>query len=137
MDDKARRNLGAHYTSETNILKLIKPLFLDELHAEFDRIKGNRNKLFEFHKKLRQLTFFDPACGCGNFLVISYRELRELELKVLRASHNLSAHPRVFWRAFIAKSTALGALAQLVSNSLRVGREFAVRGYCLGYVPPQ
>jgi type I restriction-modification system DNA methylase subunit len=92
MDDKARRNLGAHYTSEANILKLIKPLFLDELHAEFERIEGNSNKLFEFHKKLRQLTFFDPACGCGNFLVISYRELRELELKVLRASHELSAH---------------------------------------------
>jgi hypothetical protein len=92
MDDKARRNLGAHYTSEANILKLIKPLFLDELHAEFERVKGNRNKLFEFHKKLRQLTFLDPACGCGNFLVISYRELRELELKVLRASHDLSAH---------------------------------------------
>ena len=51
MDDKARRNLGAHYTSEANILKLIKPLFLDELHAEFERIKGNRNKLFEFQKK--------------------------------------------------------------------------------------
>ncbi|MEY4661627.1 MAG: hypothetical protein RLZZ239_100, partial [Pseudomonadota bacterium] len=82
MDDKARRNLGAHYTSEANILKLIQPLFLDELHAEFERVKGHRNKLFEFHKKLRQLTFFDPACGCGNFLVISYRELRELELKV-------------------------------------------------------
>ncbi|MFM2073905.1 MAG: hypothetical protein RJB34_210 [Pseudomonadota bacterium] len=92
MDDKARRNLGAHYTSEANILKLIKPLFLDELHAEFESVKGHRNKLFEFHKKLRQLTFFDPACGCGNFLVISYRELRELELKVLRASHELSAH---------------------------------------------
>jgi len=92
MDDKARRNLGAHYTSEANILKLIKPLFLDELHAEFERVKGNRNKLFEFHKKLRQLTFLDPACGCGNFLVISYRELRELELKVLRASHELSTH---------------------------------------------
>ena len=87
MDDGARRNLGAHYTSEENILKLIKPLFLDELHAEFGRIKGNRNKLFEFHKKLRGLTFFDPACGCGNFLVIAYRELRKLELEVLRASH--------------------------------------------------
>jgi hypothetical protein len=84
--------LGAHYTSEANILKLIKPLFLDELHAEFERVKGNRNKLFEFHKKLRQLNFLDPACGCGNFLVISYRELRELELKVLRASHELSVH---------------------------------------------
>jgi len=92
MDDKARRNLGAHYTSEANILKLIKPLFLDELHAEFESVKGHRNKLLEFHKKLRQLTFLDPACGCGNFLVICYRELRELELKVLRASHELSAH---------------------------------------------
>lgn len=87
MDDKARRNLGAHYTSEENILKLIKPLFLDELWAEFAKIKNNKNRLFEFHKKLRTLTFFDPACGCGNFLVISYRELRELELAVLRASH--------------------------------------------------
>ena len=87
MDDKARRNLGAHYTSEENILKLIKPLFLDELWAEFAMVKSNKNRLFEFHKKLRTLTFFDPACGCGNFLVISYRELRELELAVLRASH--------------------------------------------------
>lgn len=84
MDAKARRNLGAHYTSEENILKLIKPLFLDDLWAEFERVKGNRNKLFEFHKKLRTLTFFDPACGCGNFLVISYRELRKLELELLR-----------------------------------------------------
>jgi hypothetical protein len=87
MDNRARRNLGAHYTSEENILKLIKPLFLDEWHAEFGRIKGNRNKLFEFHKRLRGLMFFDPACGCGNFLVIAYRELRRLELEVLRASH--------------------------------------------------
>jgi hypothetical protein len=92
MDDKARRNLGAHYTSEANILKLIKPLFLDELHAEFERVKGNRHKLVEFHSKLKSLTFFDPACGCGNFLVISYRELRELELQVLRADNELSAH---------------------------------------------
>jgi len=88
MDDKARRNLGAHYTSEENILKLIKPLFLDELRAEFAKVKGNKNRLFEFHKKLRLLTFFDPACGCGNFLVISYRELRMLELEVLRASNS-------------------------------------------------
>jgi len=87
MDDKARRNLGAHYTSEENILKLIKPLFLDELCAEFDKARKNKNKLFEFHKKLRSLTFFDPACGCGNFLVIAYRELRLLELEILRATH--------------------------------------------------
>ena len=87
MDDKARRNLGAHYTSEENILKLVKPLFLDELRAEFERIRSNRNRLFEFHKKLRALTFLDPACGCGNFLVITYRELRLLELDVLRAAY--------------------------------------------------
>jgi very-short-patch-repair endonuclease len=86
MDEKARRNLGAHYTSEKNIQKLIGPLFLDELRAEFEKVKGNRNRLFEFHKKLRTLKFLDPACGCGNFLVITYRELRLLELDVLRAA---------------------------------------------------
>jgi len=81
-----RRELGAHYTSEANILKLLGPLCLDELHAEFEKIKGNKDKLFEFHKKLQMLTFLDPACGCGNFLVIAYRELRKLELEVLRAA---------------------------------------------------
>lgn len=92
MDEKARRHLGAHYTSEENILKLIRPLFLDELRAEFEKVKRQRNKLFEFHKKLRTLSFFDPACGCGNFLVISYRELRLLELDVLRATAALTGH---------------------------------------------
>ncbi|MHB8137320.1 MAG: DNA methyltransferase [Smithellaceae bacterium] len=86
MDKTARRNLGAHYTSEENILKLIKSLFLDALWEEFEKIKHNKNKLFEFHKKLRCLNFLDPACGCGNFLVIAYRELRLLELEILRAS---------------------------------------------------
>lgn len=85
MNPKERRNLGAHYTSETNILKLIKPLFLDELWKEFDTIKDNKNKLPEFHRKLSTLKFLDPACGCGNFLVITYRELRLLELEILRA----------------------------------------------------
>ena len=68
MDAKARRNLGAHYTSEENIQKLIKPLFLDELWVEFEKVKGNRNRLFEFHKKLRTLTFLDPACGVATSL---------------------------------------------------------------------
>jgi hypothetical protein len=84
MDAKERRNLGAHYTSETNILKLIKPLFLDELHAEFARVRKSKKQLAEFHGKLSRLTFLDPACGCGNFLVITYRELRLLELDVLK-----------------------------------------------------
>jgi type I restriction-modification system DNA methylase subunit len=84
MNPKERRNLGAHYTSEKNILKLIKPLFLDELWAEFNAIKDSRPRLMEFHKKLSTLRFLDPACGCGNFLVITYRELRILELAILR-----------------------------------------------------
>lgn len=84
MDPKQRRDLGAHYTSEKNILKLIKPLFLDELWDEFNRVKGSKPKLETFHQKLAGLRFLDPACGCGNFLVITYRELRRLELEVLK-----------------------------------------------------
>lgn len=84
MNPVERRNLGAHYTSEKNILKLIKPLFLDELWAEFESAKGNKNKLVEFHSKLSKLKFLDPACGCGNFLIITYRELRLLEIEILR-----------------------------------------------------
>ena len=85
MNPKERRNLGAHYTSEKNIQKVIKPLFLDELYTEFEKAKGNRARLNELHRKISTLHFLDPACGCGNFLIISYRELRELELQILRA----------------------------------------------------
>ena len=87
MDPQQRRHLGAHYTTEKNILKLIGPLFLDELRAEFDRINNQRKRLDEFHQRLAHLKFLDPACGCGNFLVIAYRELRALELDILRALH--------------------------------------------------
>ncbi len=84
MNPSQRRNLGAHYTSEKNIFKVIKPLFLDDLYTEFDKIKNNQNKLKEFHEKIANLKFLDPACGCGNFLIITYRELRELEIKILK-----------------------------------------------------
>ena len=84
MDKKARRNLGAHYTTETNILKALQPLFLDTLRAEFERVKHDSKRLRAFHEKLSKLRLLDPACGCGNFLVIAYRELRLLELDVLR-----------------------------------------------------
>lgn len=84
MNPEERRNLGAHYTSEKNILKLIKPLFLDELQEEFNKVKQNKKKLVEYHQKLGTLKFLDPACGCGNFLIITYRELRLLELEVLK-----------------------------------------------------
>ncbi|MBT3385316.1 MAG: class I SAM-dependent DNA methyltransferase [Prolixibacteraceae bacterium] len=84
MNPEERRNLGAHYTSEKNIFKLIKPLFLDELRAEFEKVKSNSKKLKEFHHKLSTLKFLDPACGSGNFLIITYRELRQLEIDILR-----------------------------------------------------
>ena len=87
MDPEKRKDLGAHYTSEKNILKLIKPLFLDELEAEFKKVQNSRALLIEFHKKLGTLKFLDPACGCGNFLIVTYRELRLLENKVLEKLH--------------------------------------------------
>ena len=89
MKPEERRSLGAHYTSERNILKLINPLFMDALREEFahicaDRSTRRQKNLEEFHHKLAGLNFLDPACGCGNFLVIAYRELRLLELEVIR-----------------------------------------------------
>ncbi len=90
MDKKLRRNLGAHYTSEANILKLIKPLFLDELHTKFEKIKNNKKRLQEFQKELSELNFLDPACGSGNFLILAYREIRLLEFEILKILHKES-----------------------------------------------
>ena len=92
MEPAERRAAGAHYTGEDNILKVIKPLFLDALRAELAAIKngptrGREQKLEAFHAKLSKMKFFDPACGCGNFLIITYRELRRLEIEVLKELH--------------------------------------------------
>ena len=89
MESQERRAQGAHYTTEKNILKVIEPLFLDDLHEEFQRLKERRDgrilaDLRKFRDRLGTLRFFDPACGCGNFLIIAYRELRSLEIEVLR-----------------------------------------------------
>ena len=90
MDEEQRRNLGAHYTSEANILKVIKPLFLDNLYREFSvalRVRGKTDRsdgLRKLQDKIANLRFLDPACGCGNFLVITYRELRRLEHKIVK-----------------------------------------------------
>ena len=89
MDPDERRAQGAHYTTEQNILKVIEPLFMDDLRAEFARLKGRRDsrrvhELRRFQQRLGALRFFDPACGCGNFLIIAYRELRLLEIDVMR-----------------------------------------------------
>ena len=89
MEPADRRAQGAHYTTEKNILKVIEPLFLDDLRAEFRRLQARRDgrsmaDLRKFRDKLGTLRLFDPACGCGNFLIIAYRELRTLEIDVLR-----------------------------------------------------
>ena len=89
MDKDERRAQGAHYTTEKNILKVIEPLFLDALRAEFHHLKSRRDsrripEMIAFQQRLGELRFFDPACGCGNFLIIAYRELRTLEIEVLK-----------------------------------------------------
>ena len=89
MDEDERRAKGAHYTTEQNILKVIEPLFLDDLREEFQRLKARRDtrripELIGFQQRLGTLRLFDPACGCGNFLIIAYRELRALEIEVLK-----------------------------------------------------
>ena len=89
IEPEKRRSQGAHYTTEKNILKVIEPLFLDDLRAEFKKLKAlksnhRRKRLQQFQKKLASLNFFDPACGCGTFLIIAYREIRLLEIEVIR-----------------------------------------------------
>jgi hypothetical protein len=84
MDPKERRQIGGHYTNERDILKLIRSFFLDDLRAEFERSKNNKAELKRFHGRLAELRFLDPACGCRNFLVITYRELRLLEIEILK-----------------------------------------------------
>jgi hypothetical protein len=89
-DAKERRNLGAHYTSETNILKVIGPLFLDELRAELVACGNNKRALSSLAVKISRLKFLDPACGCGNFLAIAYRELRKLDTEIRVRLKNLT-----------------------------------------------
>ena len=86
-DAETRRQLGEHYTSEENILKTLNPLFLDELRADFEHIrtlgKYEADRLRKLREKLGSIQFMDPACGCGNFIIVAYRELRDLELAIM------------------------------------------------------
>jgi len=82
--DEYRSDLGMHYTSVPNIKKLIKPLFLDELYEEFEKAKNSVKKLQELIIRLSKIKFFDPACGSGNFLIITYKEIRLLEIEILK-----------------------------------------------------
>lgn len=85
-----RSSLGTHYTSVPNILKVIKPLFLDELYETFEKSYNSVKKLDELYERIGTIKFFDPACGSGNFLIITYKELRHLEIKILLRKRELT-----------------------------------------------
>lgn len=82
--EDSRSHLGMHYTSVPNIMKVIKPLFLDNLRQAFEDAKGNEKKLNELYDRIGKIKFMDPACGSGNFLIITYKELRQLEIDILK-----------------------------------------------------
>ncbi|MBS7120307.1 MAG: class I SAM-dependent DNA methyltransferase [Dysgonomonas sp.] len=90
-----RSDLGMHYTSVENILKLIKPLFLDELEEEFEKRKDSELQLRKLIFRMSKMKFFDPACGSGNFLIITYKEIRLLEVKILQQIIELNPNPRI------------------------------------------
>ena len=126
MDPAERRAQGAHYTTEKNILKVLEPLFMDDLRAEFERVRARRDRgrlaaLRQFQAKLGGLTFFDPACGCGNFLIIAYRELRVLEIEVIREIREATA---ATGQAVLDAGTSSVASRTCASNR---GRSFSQR----------
>ena len=85
-----RSSVGMHYTSVVNIMKVIEPLFLNDLYEEFDKAKGSQDKLNKLLARLSKIKIFDPACGSGNFLIIAYKELRRLEMKILKESGQIA-----------------------------------------------
>lgn len=88
-DKAARRSLGEHYTTETNILRVIGPMFLEDLEAEFQQKQNQPRALRNLRERLGRMQFLDPACGCGNFLIIAYREMRGLELRIIERIQQL------------------------------------------------
>lgn len=94
-DPEKREELGEHYTSVPNIMKVLNPLFLDELREEAEKVKGNEKAAEKFIHRISTMRFFDPACGSGNFLLIAYKELRELEMEVIAATPGLMRLPSV------------------------------------------
>ncbi|WP_414608213.1 class I SAM-dependent DNA methyltransferase [Stenotrophomonas pavanii] len=83
-DDEERGALGMHYTSVPNILKVLNPLFLDDLRAQLEAAGDNKIKLLNLRKRMARIRVFDPACGSGNFLVIAYKQMREIEAEINR-----------------------------------------------------
>lgn len=108
-DAQTRRELGEHYTSEENILKTLNPLFLDELRAEFDHVKTlgkyEADRLRKLREKLGRIRYMDPACGCGNFIIVAYRELRDLELAIMERLQEITGDPALLLANYGLKVT--------------------------------
>lgn len=85
-----RGTLGQHFTSVPNIMKVIEPLFLNDLKEDFENARGNNNKLNQLLYRLKNIKIFDPACGSGNFLIIAYKELRRLEMEIFKEMGSLA-----------------------------------------------
>lgn len=96
IDEEQRGTLGQHYTSVSNIMKVIKPLFLDKLYAELERSRGSEKGLQALLERVSTIKVFDPACGSGNFLIIGYKELRRFEIEVFRALNAVSKQNVIF-----------------------------------------
>lgn len=96
IDEQQRSTMGQHYTSVSNIMKVIKPLFLDKLYGELERSRGSEKKLQALLERIDQIKVFDPACGSGNFLIIAYKELRRFEMEVFRALNAVSKQNVMF-----------------------------------------
>lgn len=94
-DPEKREELGEHYTSVPNIMKVLNPLFLDELREDAEKVKGDLKAAQRFIERISRIRFFDPACGSGNFLLIAFKELRELEMEVIAATPGLLCLPSV------------------------------------------
>lgn len=95
MDEKTRGNMGSYYTSEKDILKILNPLFLDEIKNNFEKHKDDKKKLKEILKTILNIKILDPACGCGNFLILAYRELRLIEIKIIHRLHELDSITKI------------------------------------------
>lgn len=97
IDEEQRGSLGQHYTSVSNIMKVIQPLFLDKLYEDLGKAKNSQKKLKELLLRLQNIRIFDPACGSGNFLIIAYKELRRLEMKAIDALNTVSDQTEMYY----------------------------------------
>ena len=144
-DDEERGALGMHYTSVPNILKVLNPLFLDDLRSKLEEAGDNKRKLLNLRNRMARIRVFDPACGSGNFLVIAYKEMREIEAKInqLRAEDDrrsdipLTNFRGIELRHFSAEIARLALIiAEYQCDVLYRGQKLALLEFCLLYTSP-